>query len=593
MVRRKRVWADTPPLVVSALAMLVLLAVLPSALNLPQTNPSEQLEYAPVPPDDENSDPPPAGNISSLGLGRSGSFGASAATEGGPDPAIQFPGGKGARPSTKRCVGRPPKQTADPLAPPCVAYFDGDNGGATYPGVTKDEIRVVVYADGGYYSTGTSKGAEQQPTSGLIDMDKPAEGEEHIETRAVRALARFFDDRYQTYNRHVHVWMYWTVGNPTAERLRSDAVDIYTKLRPFAVLPVTDVDPSPMVDPLARRGVMVIGSSTGRPASFYQKYPGLLWGYLPSIEKQAEVFASWVCKKVVGRPVSFSGNADQVGKPRVLGLMYTTDPRYPGLTAFGHEVERLVEACGGRFREKRATPFAGLTVQADQSDDYPVENMSAFVAAGVTTVIWAQGYETRQSQAAANLNYRPEWFTAGDGQLEGWQPNQYQEQSVWRYAWTVSTVVMEGPAEETPCAQAIIEADPEFLEEDAAWVCNFYSYYIDYRQLFTGIQVAGPKLSPASMDKGYHAIPKVESSSPAVPACYYDPGDYTCVKDALAMWWDPDSTVPDGERPGCYRAVLGGRRFIGPSPPPGDPTAQKNSADDPCNTYVGGVSIGG
>ena len=590
----RRSWAkDTPPLAISAVAMLLLLAVMPSALNLPQSNPSEQLEYAPVPPEDDNDITPPAGNFASLGLGSSGSLGVGAQGDGpGAGPGGALPGGKGARPSTKRCVGNPPKQTGDPLAPPCVAYYAGDNGGATYPGVTPDEIRVVVYSNGGYYSIGTSKGQELQPTSGIIDMDKPPEGEEHTQTRAVRALSRFFNERFQTYNRHVHVWMYWSVANPSAERLRADAMDIYNKLKPFAVLPVAGVDPAPMVDPLGRRGVMVIGSSTGRPASFYEKYPGLLWGYLPSIEKQAEVFASWVCKKVVGRPVSFSGNADDMGKPRVLGLMYTSDSRYPGLTAFAMEVERRVEACGGSFREKRATPYAGLTVQADQSDDYPVENMSAFVAAGVTTVIWAQGYETRQSRAAASLNYRPEWFTAGDGDLEGWQTNQYQEQSVWRYAWTVSNVVMEGPAEGTPCVQAILEADPEFGGNDAEWVCAFYSYYVDMRQLFTGIQVAGPKLSPASMDKGYHAIPRVESSSPAVPACYYDPGDYTCVKDAMAMWWDPDGTAPNSDRPGCYRAVEGGRRFIGPSPPDGDPTAQKRP-DDPCSTYIGGITIGG
>ena len=592
MARTRRKWADSPPLAISALALLVLLAALPSALNLPQANPSQTLEYAPVPPEDNDSTPP-AGNFSSLGLGRSGSFGAGASTEGGPPSPIEIPGGKGARPSTKRCVGNPPKQTADPLAPPCVAYFDGDNGGATYPGVTEDEIRVVIYVDGGYYSVGTSKQAEEEPTSGIYDFDKPPEGEEHLITRAGRAMQLFFNDRYQTYNRHVHLYMYWTDAGNTAEELRADAIDIYTKLKPFAVVPMTDVDPSPMVDPLARRGVMIFGSSTGRPASFFQRYPGLLWGYPPSIEKQAEVFAAWVCKKVVGRPVSFSGNPDEVGKPRRLGFMYTTDYRYGGLTSFAKEAKRRIEACGGEFVAERATPYAGLAVQADQSSDYPVQNMSAFVSAGVTTVIWAGGYETRQSKAAANLNYRPEWFTAGDGWMEGWQPNQYQEQSVWRYAWTVSTVVLEGPMQETPCFRAYLEADPEIVAEDIEWMCNFYPLYVDLRQLFTGIQVAGPKLSPASMDKGFHAIPAVPSSSPAVPACYYDDADYTCVKDAMAMWWDPDATAPNSDAPGCYRAVLDGRRFIGPSPPEGDPTEQKKPAQDPCSTYVGGITIGG
>ena len=147
--------------------------------------------------------------------------------------------------------------------------------------------------------------------------------------------------------------------------------------------------------------------------------------------------------------------------------------------------------------------------------------------------------------------------------------------------------------DETPCYQAIREGDPDMDPFDVAWMCTFYTYYNDFRQLFTGIQVAGPKLSAKSMDRGFHAIPKVESSSPQVPACYYDPGDYTCVKDSVAMWWDPDTTAPNGNQPGCYRAVLGGRRFIGPSPPPGDPTQQKDPAADPCGTHAGGAGIGG
>src|SRR5205807_1613108 len=58
-------------------------------------------------------------------------------------------------PSTKGCVGKPPRQTEDPLAPPCVASFSGDNFGATYQGVSKDEISVLFYFDGFINDIGT------------------------------------------------------------------------------------------------------------------------------------------------------------------------------------------------------------------------------------------------------------------------------------------------------------------------------------------------------------------------------------------------------------------------------------------------------
>ncbi|HEX6379761.1 MAG TPA: hypothetical protein VF180_00815, partial [Acidimicrobiia bacterium] len=164
--RKGTPWARKyPPLLAMALAVLIAVAVLPSALNLPQANPTETLEYAPVPPSDDDPPPPPAaGNLASLGLASSPGIVSGPADTGvgtggpgpGPGPApddappppadILPPAIK--TPSTKRCVGKPPRQTEDPLAPPCVASFAGDNFGATYQGVSKDEIAILFYFDG-------------------------------------------------------------------------------------------------------------------------------------------------------------------------------------------------------------------------------------------------------------------------------------------------------------------------------------------------------------------------------------------------------------------------------------------------------------
>lgn len=73
-----------PPLVLACLVMLVLLAAMPSALNLPQTSPTETLEYAPVPPEDENQVNPPTGNFASLGLAGTNSLGHEA-----PPPGVE------------------------------------------------------------------------------------------------------------------------------------------------------------------------------------------------------------------------------------------------------------------------------------------------------------------------------------------------------------------------------------------------------------------------------------------------------------------------------------------------------------------------
>ncbi|HEX9889335.1 MAG TPA: hypothetical protein VGA69_07640, partial [Nitriliruptorales bacterium] len=123
------------------MATVLAVFVLPSALNVPQSNPTQTLEFAPVPPADDAPPPPPTGNTASLGLGTSAGPQTGRTTDGGPDvPPPPVPEGEGATPVTKRCVGDPPRQTEDLMSPPCVAHFGGDNGGATYHGVTGEQI---------------------------------------------------------------------------------------------------------------------------------------------------------------------------------------------------------------------------------------------------------------------------------------------------------------------------------------------------------------------------------------------------------------------------------------------------------------------
>src|SRR5438309_4874169 len=99
--QRRRATRDYPPLLALTLIVFLALAVLPSALNLPQTSPSTTLEYAPVPPSDRNA-APPGGSLSSLGLASSGtlSSGDGAALL----AAARTAAGVGKSPSTKRCV---------------------------------------------------------------------------------------------------------------------------------------------------------------------------------------------------------------------------------------------------------------------------------------------------------------------------------------------------------------------------------------------------------------------------------------------------------------------------------------------------------
>jgi hypothetical protein len=591
-------WASRyPPLLSVLIALLLALVVLPSSLNLPQANPATTLELAPVPPTDDDPPTPPQGNFDSLSLaGSSGltSGGALGGTGEGagpqedddaPPPPQTDPAGSGKTPRTKRCVGNPPRQTEDPLSPPCSASFEGDNFGATYQGVSGEEIRLLFYTDGSINDTRSSRSSEVSPSNKLVDLGAPPEDDEHFVARILRAYQTYFNDRFQLYGRTAHFYVYFGTANATVETRRADASEAFALVKPFATVSYAQFGGGgdSYLESMAKRGVLNFGTFASRDEAFFNKYPKLIWGYLPSLQQQADQFGSYLCSKVVNQPVVDSGNPGQNGQPRKLGLLYTTDPGYEALRRFKDAIIQKVEACGGKFEQTRTYPRAGYTIDNSQLPDYAIANMQAMQQAGITTIIWPGGVETKQSQAADQIHYYPEWILAGDYQIELATNAITQAQPVWDHAWVVTNVVKTGAIADEPCYQAYREADPEANPTDITTACE---YYTDLFQLFTGLQVAGPRLGPTSVDKGLHAIPAIESKDPTIPACYYLPGDYTCVKDAMTETWDPSGRETSWSTPGCYRMLEGGLRHTSGKWPAGNINAGFAGTEE-CNRYDG------
>lgn len=582
---------DYLPLVTATLAMVLLLAVLPSALNLPQTDPTETLEYAPVPPEDNEITPPASGNLSSLGLGSSSSLGSTGEPGGGSDEDLTGPGGRAVKtPSTKRCVGSPPRQSEDPLSPPCVASFSGDNGGATYRGVDADEIRIIYFFFSGC-RTG-SRGQECSQPNELVDLGKPPAPDEDVMARGIRRLQQYFNERFQTYGRFVHFWVWYNENSTngfSAETLRARAIEHIKLIDPFAV--VHGLSATAYSEVMARKGVLTFNSDVGIPGDFFRKYPGMMWSYLPSREIQARSYSSMICRQIVNRPVAFSGNAGENGQPRKLGML-RPDPEASGygpeLAAYADLVRSQVEACGGKFAVVANHPNGGqVGTDEGEKEQRFTQNMAEMRSEGVTTIIWAWGFDLgRNTGAAARQGYFPEWILSGDNIMDGYDIGQAQDQnSFHRRAW-IQTVHARAPAfNQDLCFSAMREADPDTPQEDAALICRLYLAYEANRQLFTGIQVAGPRLTPQTMDKGFHAIPPGPSDSPFVPACYYEPGDYTCIKDATAMYWDRDGNAPGSNSPGCWKMPDEGKRYRTEDWPNQDISARARPDRDPCNGY--------
>src|ERR1051325_9342796 len=112
-------------------------------------------------------------------------------------------------------------------------------------------------------------------------------------------------------------------------------------------------------------------------------------------------------------------------------------------------------------------------------------------------------------------------------------------------------------------------------------MCGNFTWYDALGRLFPGVQVAGPRLTPTSVDRGMHAIPAIASQSNDVPACYYEPNDYTCIKDAVVEHYDPQCQPTQTSRAGCWRMTEAGKRYFADSWPDSDPAARQKPDDLP------------
>ena len=578
--------------------------LLPTSWTRPDPTPTAMPEVAPVPPSDPQVDPPISNFVSlrsggpgrGTGPGLGGGLGGGERDGGG---AMEVAGEGVGRvpPSQYQCVAG--RQTEDALSPTCVPYYVGQNGGATYQGVSAREVRVVLYYDD-VTSINTSQGSSTPPSNTIIDVDAPPRPREHPVISVTRSWQRYFYQRYAAYNRKVHLFVQFGSQDSAGQRnpgtLSSDATQAYQRVRPFAVLNFSSGGLSGYYNEyMWQHGVLVFGAPAGHNNQFFSRHPGLHWGYNPTLEYSAAQYADGVCSIVNRRVADGMGSGTvgpaQNGNPRTYGLLYARDPDWPGVTAQAQLSKRLMrDRCGIEPAIELTYARNGRSVDNDpRQQAYADDIARQFLSAGVTTVLWPAGHETKISQAMAKERYYPE-IVAGDDDLQASRvTGRYQDQTAWAQAWVITSQTYQPPPEERICTQAFRTVDQTAPASDVYWfACESY---VDLRQLHTAIQTAGPRLTPQNLDRGMHAIPRVASTNPQLPSCYYLAHDYTCVKDSAIMHWDPTGTSSSDAQPGCWRMVGGGQRFLPEKFPKKANLTQLGRADDICNNYVAPATL--
>ena len=496
-------------------------------------------------------------------------------------------------PSTKECVDG--RQTEDPMSPPCVGSFDGDNGGATSTGVTRDEIRVLLYLDAG------CQNSECPPTEDryrIIDFNRPVRepcprtypvaGQkcDYMAFRLARGFTRYFNDRFMTYGRRVHLYAYIS-GATTAAQRKADAAGLFDALKPFAVLDqaVFQGYNDAFVDAMAARGVTVFATPAALTETLMARNDPMVWSFWPSVERQATAYADYVCSRIAALPARHAGSPELNGRQRRFGLLYTTDPSRPELHAFREVAKEGLRACGAFWAAEGTFTPAGWDVRVSVPLN-AIEAVRKFQESEVTTVLWLGGVTNWFSRAASAHGYFPEIVLAPDFHLETNASGRVQDQTVWRNAWGLQTQLrMDGGAHDIS-SRALDEGSGGATDEERRYAPDVYR---DFFQLFTAVQLAGPLLAPESVRDGFRALPAVSSTDPYRAACSYPHGDFGCVDDAMEVWWDPTGSAPDQSAPGCMRMVQGGvRRVIGDWPVADEVFGNPS---DPCTAYDGSRKV--
>ena len=519
----------------AALAIVVLL-VAAIALPASQTPPPAIAEFSPQ-AQEQITDAPPE-QSSDLGEGEGGGSGGSAdgttTTTSTTAVPTTTPDGKPIidRGAVRRCVGNPPRQTEDPQSPPCVNFFKGDNGGATWKGVTRDEIRIAVPSGFGFY----------------------------------KELFAHVNARYELYGRKLVPVLMGAPGS--VEGMVREAVKADTEKKVFASTYYGDAGGREYVyyDELARRGIVSVNSRPSQEDEAHlAAFHPYQWSYLPTFDVMSRNKAEWACKALAGKPPEFAGGNQRAAFQRKYGIVRTVaqDGSGPNLAP----MKSILKGCG-IDTSGNEFDFVKYEPNDDQAGIRQAQDLVLkFQAAGVTSIFCechtqAAGFFT--SPVATKQGYFPEWlistymYVAEDVHVQ-FNEGQQQDRSFGLGWWDKQV-----SAEQSPWYQAVKDGNPnrEFS--------NFFDYY-DARFLYNslrilaaGIQMAGPKLTPTAFAEG---LRKADYPNPnAGQAPFWQASiswgqKHSFVDDAALVWLSKTQPSSWANAPGAVCYAQRGKRY--------------------------------
>jgi hypothetical protein len=521
----------------SALAVVMVVLAL-QLVSAPQDSPPAIAEIAPSAVEQIKTPPPEQ----ATNLGRPGEMGeGGVGSDGEPPPPLTTTtvlshDPPKEVPSVRRCVGNPPRQIEDPQSPPCVPFFQGDNGGATWRGVTKDEITIAV------------------PTL------SPAQA---------APFEAFFNRRFEFYGRRLKFVDYSGKGNSCEPAVQQQAaIEAATVTKAFASSWLFSCFGQHYADELARQGVIYSTISPMYTDQALRERAPFVWQYPMALDRILTTTGRWVCAKLANRPARFTTDPLLINKPRTFGVLLL-HPQFGSKRADIDIVVKEIESCGGVVVYKDA---------AEDSFDQ-TNHVLTLKQAGVTTVLclcepFTLTALTNSAQANA---YSPEWvvntYRENDNNIN-LQVGVSKAQAESLFG--VSVKPRQSKIENEPAYWAISESDPTYgsgtSKPTGLDQKDRNEAYRSLLLLASGIQLAGPNLTPKTFEQGLQraTFPNPETSINAGKVGFAG-GSHSMTIDATDFWWsnrDDGPYADKGTGTMCY--VEDGKRRTESTWPRGD-----------------------
>lgn len=426
--------------------------------------------------------------------------------------------------------------------PECFADID-DNGGATAPGVTAEEIKVVAWLP-----------AEDDPVRALL-LQRIGFDATNAELREFYTrFAEVFQSTYQTYGRRVvldFVEASGSILDNTAAR--ADAVRAAEDLGAFAVLGGPIIGGA-WAEELQARGVTCVGCpGIGDPTTVFS--------IPPSGGQVRAHLAAYVTAKLAGGEADHAGE-ELRGEERVFGHlalgMGTSDERSAELLA-----EELADG-GVELAEQILYPL-----DPGRAAELATNAVTRMQSSGVTTVIVQADpiLLPAFTQEATKQGWFPEWVLGGAPFIDTSTFARTFDQAQWAHAFGISYFPPQVRPEANPPYRLYewFHGSPPPLEGSLPLLL----LHPQVSLFFTGLQHAGPNLTAQTFRDGLFLMPPTPRAITQPSVSYgtqrWSDPDFAGVDDMVELWWDPEAVgVDEGgvEGPGMYRYVDGGRRRL-------------------------------